>query len=376
MRRPERAGPSRSPVRLLDPRPDEAVLDLFCGLGNFTLPLARRAARVVGVEGEAGLVARARANARRNGIANAEFHVADLARISPAPRGRSGLFRRSCWIRRARVPPRRCRSSRRLRPERVVYVSCHPASLARDAGELVHVHGFRLAAAGVMDMFPQTAHVESIAVFEPACQRHGDRDRAQVPARERRWRALVRDSSHLLQGYVANTARCLGARADRRRTAWLSLKSMEAGDHAPGVRVPGAVRRCRPDPRGLCEGPLLEKIRHRVPAGRHCYEVDEFLGENAGLVVAEIELGAADEQFDRPSGSAPRSPTGAALLQLHARAAPFSGYRRRESARTGAPRGGPAAGGAVTLGPLMVDVAGVALEPPSARCCRTRWSAA
>lgn len=153
-------------VRLLDPGPDEAVLDLFCGLGNFTLPLARRAARVVGVEGEAGLVARARANAARNGIGNAEFHVADLAQDLAAAPWALEPFRRVLLD-----PPRAGAAAAlplvaRLRPARVVYVSCHPASLARDAGELVHVHGFRLAAAGVMDMFPQTAHVESIAVFE------------------------------------------------------------------------------------------------------------------------------------------------------------------------------------------------------------------
>ncbi|MCU0976872.1 MAG: 23S rRNA (uracil(1939)-C(5))-methyltransferase RlmD [Steroidobacteraceae bacterium] len=154
-------------VRLLDPRPDETVLDLFCGLGNFTLPLARRAARVVGVEGEAGLVARARANAARNGIANAGFHVADLAQDLGGAPWANETFHRVLLD-----PPRAGAAAAlplvaRLRPARIVYVSCHPASLARDAGELVHVHGFRLAAAGVMDMFPQTAHVESIAVFEP-----------------------------------------------------------------------------------------------------------------------------------------------------------------------------------------------------------------
>lgn len=155
-------------VRLLDAGPDEAVLDLFCGLGNFTLPLARRAARVVGVEGEAGLVGRARANAARNRIGNAVFHVADLGQDLSAAPWASGPYRRVLLD-----PPRAGAAATlpliaRLRPTRVVYVSCHPASLARDAGELVHRHGFRLAAAGVMDMFPQTAHVESIAVFEPA----------------------------------------------------------------------------------------------------------------------------------------------------------------------------------------------------------------
>lgn len=153
-------------VELIEPGPSDAVLDLFCGLGNFTLPLARRAARVTGVEGDAGLVARARANAHRNGIDNADFHVADLM-TDPG---------QAAWAmqdyRRVLLDPPRAGAAGvlpligRIRPQRIVYVSCHPASLARDAGVLVNEFGFRLAAAGVMDMFPHTAHVESIALFE------------------------------------------------------------------------------------------------------------------------------------------------------------------------------------------------------------------
>jgi 23S rRNA (uracil1939-C5)-methyltransferase len=153
-------------VGLLDPGPGEAVLDLYCGLGNFTLPLARRAGRVLGVEGDAGLVGRARRNAERNGITNARFAVADLAAAlgaEPWARERFG---------RVLLDPPRAGAEEVLPliaasgARRVVYISCHPASLARDAGILVHEHGFRLVAAGVMDMFPQTAHVESLAVFE------------------------------------------------------------------------------------------------------------------------------------------------------------------------------------------------------------------
>jgi 23S rRNA (uracil1939-C5)-methyltransferase len=143
-----------------------SVLDLFCGLGNFTLPIARHAGRVVGVEGEAGLVARARGNAVANGIDNAEFHVADLTTDPDDPPWARGGFDRVLLD-----PPRAGAAGAmpligRLRPGRIVYVSCHPASLARDAGILVNSHGYRLAAAGVMDMFPHTSHVESIAVFE------------------------------------------------------------------------------------------------------------------------------------------------------------------------------------------------------------------
>lgn len=151
---------------LLQPGADDRVLDLFCGLGNFSLPLARRAGRVCGVEGDAGLIERARANAAANGIGNAGFHLGDLA----------GEVRGSAWARAdwdlMLLDPPRSGADELLKQlpgksvRRVVYVSCHPASLARDAGTLVREHGFRLEAAGVMDMFPHTAHVESIALFE------------------------------------------------------------------------------------------------------------------------------------------------------------------------------------------------------------------
>ncbi len=151
---------------LLDPKPTDRVLDLFCGLGNFTLPLARRAAHVTGVEGEAGLVRRAGENARHNGIANADFFAADLAadqRNSPWARADHDLLLLD--------PPRSGAAEileylPRRGVRRVVYVSCHPASLARDAGTLVNRHGFVLKSTGAMDMFPHTAHVESIAMFE------------------------------------------------------------------------------------------------------------------------------------------------------------------------------------------------------------------
>jgi len=151
---------------LLDPQPDERVLDLFCGRGNFTLPVARRAGSVVGVEGEAKLVARARENAAANGIANAEFAAADLAADQ---RGAPWAVRD--YEKLLLDPPRSGAAVvleylPRKSAKRIVYVSCHPGSLARDAGTLVQQHGFKLTAAGVMDMFPHTAHVESIALFE------------------------------------------------------------------------------------------------------------------------------------------------------------------------------------------------------------------
>jgi len=155
-----------SALELLDPQPEDRVLDLFCGLGNFTLPLARRAGRVVGVEGDAGLVARARENAVRNGLENVEFHAADLAKdLKSEPWMQAGFDK-------LLLDPPRAGAAEVLAQlpldgiRRIVYVSCHPGSLARDAGFLVRERGYRLVAAGAMDMFPQTAHVESIALFE------------------------------------------------------------------------------------------------------------------------------------------------------------------------------------------------------------------
>jgi 23S rRNA (uracil1939-C5)-methyltransferase len=155
-------------MELLDPQPADRALDLFCGLGNFSLPLARRTAAVAGVEGDAALVARARANAARNGIDNAAFHAADLA--AATQQGEWARARHDLVL----LDPPRAGAREILpvavasRPRRVVYVSCHPGSFARDAGILAGQLGYRLAAAGVMDMFPHTSHVETIALFEPA----------------------------------------------------------------------------------------------------------------------------------------------------------------------------------------------------------------
>jgi 23S rRNA (uracil1939-C5)-methyltransferase len=153
-------------LALLDPQPTDRVLDLFCGLGNFTLPLARRAAQVVGVEGEAGLVRRAQENAQRNKMENATFFSADLAADQ-----RATAWAKADYELMLLDPPRSGADAvleylPKKSVRRVVYVSCHPASLARDAGILVERNGFVLKSAGVMDMFPHTAHVESIALFE------------------------------------------------------------------------------------------------------------------------------------------------------------------------------------------------------------------
>ncbi|MFP5418641.1 MAG: 23S rRNA (uracil(1939)-C(5))-methyltransferase RlmD [Gammaproteobacteria bacterium] len=154
-------------LRLLDPRPGERIADLFCGLGNFTLPIATRGADVLGIEGSVELVARARENARRNGLPNARFEVDNLFEMTPEKFAALGHFDKLL------IDPPRSGAIEVVKalpdagaPQRIVYVSCDPATLARDAEVLVHVKGYRLAAAGVANMFPHTAHVESIALFE------------------------------------------------------------------------------------------------------------------------------------------------------------------------------------------------------------------
>ena len=151
-------------LELLDLQAGDRVLELFAGLGNFTLPMARRGAQVVAVEGDAGLVERGRDNAQRQGL-DAEYHVADLFQPQQgAPWVQAGFDK-------VLLDPPRAGAEEILplvlskKPQRIVYVSCHPASLARDAGIIVN-GGYRCASAGVMDMFPHTGHVESIALFE------------------------------------------------------------------------------------------------------------------------------------------------------------------------------------------------------------------
>ncbi|MES2355301.1 MAG: 23S rRNA (uracil(1939)-C(5))-methyltransferase RlmD [Pseudomonadota bacterium] len=154
-------------LNLLDPQPGERIVDLFCGLGNFSLAIARRGAHVIGIEGSKALVERAGEGAVRNGLdAQTEFRVADLFKITEADVNAMGPFDRMLID-----PPRDgalelVKSLGEDSPQRIVYVSCSPSTLARDAGVLVHEKGYRLVAAGVVNMFPHTAHVESIALFE------------------------------------------------------------------------------------------------------------------------------------------------------------------------------------------------------------------
>jgi 23S rRNA (uracil1939-C5)-methyltransferase len=156
----------RQAISLLDLQPTDNVLDLFCGIGNFTLPIARHAAHVTGIEGGDEMVKRALANAEHNQISNVSFHAANLFEPKPA----------SPWMKQhydkiLLDPPRA--GAREILPfipafgaRKIVYVSCNPATLARDAGDLVNLYGYKLVAAGAMNMFPHTAHIEAMAVFE------------------------------------------------------------------------------------------------------------------------------------------------------------------------------------------------------------------
>ena len=157
----------RRSMQLLDPQPGERIADLFCGLGNFSLPIARRGAHVVGVEGSAALVARAGQNAAANGLAaNSAFEVANLFECTPESLGALGKLDKLLID-----PPREgaiavVKALGEDAPRRIVYVSCNPATLARDTAVLVNEKGYRLRGAGVANMFPHTSHVESIAMFE------------------------------------------------------------------------------------------------------------------------------------------------------------------------------------------------------------------
>ena len=165
-------------LRLLEVQPGERVIDWFCGLGNFTLPLATQAREVLGIEGSEVLVQRAAANAGRNGLAaNTRFEARNLFDLSGTQLAADGVAEK--WL---VDPPREgafalAKALAELHaepslapgwvpPQRIVYVSCNPATLARDAGLLVHQAGYRCSAAGAVNMFPHTAHVESIVVFD------------------------------------------------------------------------------------------------------------------------------------------------------------------------------------------------------------------
>jgi 23S rRNA (uracil1939-C5)-methyltransferase len=161
-------------IRLLEVKPTDRVLDLFCGIGNFTLPLARKAKQVLGIEGLASLTTRAKTNAEHNGLVDkASFMQSDLFEVTPETIASWGKAER--WL---MDPPREgameiCKALAELHlqqsdllPQRIVYVSCNPKTLARDVEILCHQAGYSLSSAGIINMFPHTSHVESMAVFD------------------------------------------------------------------------------------------------------------------------------------------------------------------------------------------------------------------
>lgn len=157
----------RRAMQLLQPQAGEKIADFFCGIGNFTLPIARSGAQVLGLEGLDNLVERAHESAALNRISNVQFGVSDLFKMTPE--ALTALGHVDKWL----IDPPRDGAFELVkslddtnRPKRIVYVSCNPATLARDAGILVNEKGYCLKAAGVINMFPHTAHVESIAWFE------------------------------------------------------------------------------------------------------------------------------------------------------------------------------------------------------------------
>ncbi len=152
-------------LALLDPKPEDTILDLFCGLGNFSLPFAKYAKQVVGVEGSEQAVSRAKENAVRNGLMNTEFYACNLEEDCKQQPFAKGSYHKIILD-----PPRSgaqkiVEEMAYFAPKQILYVSCNSATFVRDAAILVHQHGYKLAKLGVMDMFPQTAHVETMGLF-------------------------------------------------------------------------------------------------------------------------------------------------------------------------------------------------------------------
>ncbi len=272
---------------LLDPRPEDRVLDLFCGLGNFTLPLARGVREVVGVEGDAGLVARAGENAERNGLGNAQFFAADLTQDQ-----RNAPWMRQGFDKLPLDPPRSgAIDVRRQLPlkkfERIVYVSCHPGSLARDAGYLVNEQGFTLKAAGAMDMFPHTRTWRASRCSSAEEARRASRSSANSWSAATAGSAAAHAVIPMAQGYINDQAAMQSGtqRASVRvriqgQEAFLNLKSRELGHTARSSTI-----RSRSKTRALlalCVGGLADKRRHLVQHAGYLWEADEFSGDNAG----------------------------------------------------------------------------------------------
>ncbi|MBV8466826.1 MAG: 23S rRNA (uracil(1939)-C(5))-methyltransferase RlmD [Burkholderiales bacterium] len=227
-------------LRLLDPQPGERIADLFCGLGNFTLPIARSGATVLGIEGSAQLLERARENAGKNGLEDrVEYQMSNLFEMTDEAMAKLGHFDRMLID-----PPRDgamevCKALPAVGgPKRIVYVSCNPATLARDANVLVNLKGYALKSAGVVNMFPHTGHVESIAWFEKVRPGKSKAEIAAieaVEAAEKEAAKKVAEAARIAreEQIAREKAEAQAARAaakEAKRAEYLARKALEDGE--------------------------------------------------------------------------------------------------------------------------------------------------
>lgn len=225
-------------MRLLDAQPGERIADMFCGIGNFTLPIARSGATVLGMEGSQSLVERAIDNARHNGLEDqVSYRVANLFEVTPESFAALGQFDKMLID-----PPRDgaialCKAlDEDTAPARLVYVSCNPATLARDAGVLVNTKGYTLRAAGIINMFPHTGHVESIALFEKTgpCVSRAElevQEAAEAAAREAA-KAAAKVARAAKEAAEAEARAARAADKEARRQAWAAKREAEGWHEA------------------------------------------------------------------------------------------------------------------------------------------------
>lgn len=229
-------------INMLDPQPDETIADMFCGLGNFTLPIAKRGAQVLGMEGSQQLVERAFQSAEHNKLRDkVDFKVANLFEMTPDWLNQLGHFDKML------IDPPRDGAIELVKaidpvngPKRIVYVSCNPSTLARDANVLVNVKGYTMKSAGIMNMFPHTTHVESIAWFEKTGPGLNAEELAALEAREEAARQAAKEARKQEAAaeakrkadkeaeLAANRAR-KAAEKEARRAEWEARQAAEGG---------------------------------------------------------------------------------------------------------------------------------------------------
>jgi CYTH domain-containing protein len=272
-------------LQLLELTADSRVLDLYCGLGNFSLALARHAAgRGRRRRPCTGRACARQCHSQRDCECAVSYGRSECRDISDAPWLKPGYTH--VLIDPPRIGARELLPRiAQLAPQRLLYVSCHPATLARDIGILVHEHGFELLAAGVVDMFAHTAHVESVALLAS-----GGRTSMAIEI-ERKFR-LLNETWREQIGSSTCCAKVIWPTQRARRCGygwpaaegWLSVKAMTPGLARAEYEAAIAATDANEMLDRLCEGPLIEKWRHIVMHDGNEWEIDEFLGENAGLV--------------------------------------------------------------------------------------------